>query len=109
MEPNILNEVSGILKMLNRMDKVTTIDESLIEEGIVLKAFIYEDNDCSVSMLMLSPQAKIKEHKHTVDSEVYYQFKTGEFKMCDIGKSHSLENPDQNDWLPVLSIKHKKK
>lgn len=109
MEPNILNEVSGILKILNRMDKVTTIDESLIEEGIVLKAFIYEDNDCCVSMLMLSPQAKIKEHKHTVDSEVYYQFKTGELKMCDIGKSHSLENPDQNDWLPVLSIKYKKK
>ncbi len=109
MEPNKLNEISGILKILNRMDKVTTINESLIEAGCILKAFIYEDDDCCVSMLMLSPQAKIKEHKHTVDSEVYFLFKTGEYRKCEVGESHSLENPDKEDWMPVLSIKYRKK
>lgn len=109
MEPNKLNEISGILQILQRMDKMTTIDESLIKEGFILKSFIYEDDDCSVSMLMLSPGAKIKEHKHTVDAETYYLFKTGELRVCEVGESHSLENPDMEDWMPVLSIKYKKK
>lgn len=105
MEPK-KDEISGILNMLSRMDKMTTIDESLIEQGNILKAFIYEDEETYVSMLLLSPGAKIKEHKHTVDAEDYFIFKTREHRMCEVGESHSLENP-YSDWMPVLSIKYK--
>lgn len=106
MEPNALENVNGIMEMLSRMDKATPIDESLIETGCIFKAFIYEDEECSVSMLLLSPGARIKKHKHNVDSEVYYIFKDRKFETCKVGESHSLENP-YSDWMPVLSIKYK--
>ena len=99
----------GIIEMLKRMAKMTTIDENLIEEGIIFKSSIYEDDDCSVSMLVLSPGAQIKEHEHVNDSEAYLIVKTGELRMCEIGKSHSLKNPDKDEWMPVISIKHKQK
>lgn len=106
MEPEKKSSLTDILNVLSRMDKVTTIDESLIEAGVILKAFIYEDDECYVSILMLSPGARIKEHKHTIDSEAYFIVKTQELKVCEIGESHSLENP-YSEWMPVLSIKYK--
>lgn len=100
-------EIRSILNMLSKVDKMTQIDESLIEEGIILKSFIYEDEDCTLSLLMLSPGAKIKEHEHTSDSEIYYLFKQNKLEQCACGGTHSLQNP-YTDWLPVLSIKSKK-
>lgn len=107
MKPEKPNDIRQILDMLSRVDKMTEIDESLISEGFVLKSFIYEDDECVVSLLMLSPGAKIKEHKHEQDSEVYYVFKEKKVLSCEKGESHSLEN-QYLDWMPVLSIKYKK-
>ena len=107
MKPSGPNDLRDIINMLSKVDKMTEIDESLIETGIVLKSFIYEDDECTVSMLMLSPGAKIKEHKHVRDSEVYYIFKEKKLKECENGESHSLANP-YTDWMPVISIKYKK-
>jgi quercetin dioxygenase-like cupin family protein len=101
-------DICSILHMLQRLGQMTTIDESLIEEGFILKSSIYEDDECIVSMLILSPGAKIKEHEHLADTEVYYLVRTGEIRKCEIGESHSLENPDKEDWMPVISIKHPK-
>ena len=100
------NEIRDIINMLSRVDKMTTIDESLIEAGVVLKSFIYEDEECTVSLLMLSPGARIKEHKHVFDSETYYIFKDKKLCPCECGETHSLENP-YTDWRPVLSVRYK--
>ena len=100
-------EIRSILDMLSKVDKMTQIDESLIEEGNILKSFIYKDEDCIVSLLMLSPGAKIKEHKHVIDSEVYYMVKQNKLEHCKLGETHSLENTTA-DWLPVISVKFKK-
>lgn len=107
MKPEKTNEIRDLIDMLSRVDKMTQIDESLIDEGIILKSFIYEDDKCLVSLLMLSPGARIKEHKHVLDSEVYYIFKEKKLKECKKGESHSLENP-YSEWMPVISIKYKK-
>lgn len=106
MKPSGSNEIRDILNMLSKVDKMTQIDESLIEAGIILKSFIYEDEECTVSLLMLSPGARIKEHKHVFDSETYFIFKDKKMCVCESGETHSLENP-YTDWMPVLSVKYK--
>ena len=95
-----------VMEMVEKMGNVATIDTDLIERGFVLKSSVYYDEDCEVALLMLSPNAKIKKHKHVNDSEYYFMVKDNLFVGCKKGESHELENLS-DEWLPVISIKYK--
>jgi len=79
----------------------------LVERGEVLKTFIFEDEECSISLLTLFPGAKIREHTHTDDKECYFFIKKRLVQICPVGGSHSLENTTEG-VLFVLAIKYKK-
>lgn len=83
------------------------LDDSMVEFGEVMKQKILETEKVEVSLLVLSPGAKIKEHKHTEDSEWYYFVESEKVEGCPQGMSHSLENPSKEQYLFVISMKYK--
>lgn len=86
--------------------EITLLEGSKVEKGEVFSETIYQDSVRTVSLLTLSPGAKIKEHLHLYDSEIYLGLHTGEkIGECRQFERHSLENPSTSQYLFVLSIK----
>ena len=83
------------------------LDESMLERGEVKKQMIFESSKVEVSLLALSPGAKIKEHMHHEDSEWYIFVESEKIECCPKGTSHSLVNQSDTEYLFVLSIKYK--
>ena len=81
------------------------LDRKKKKKGEIFSETIYQDSTKTVSLLTLSPGAKIREHLHLYDSEIYFDLKTGDvIGECKQFERHSLENPS-NQYLFVLSIK----
>lgn len=83
------------------------LDEAMMERGEVKKQMVFESAKVEVSLLALSPGAKIKEHTHTEDSEWYIFLESEKIECCPKNISHSLENQSDSEYLFVLSIKYK--
>ena len=83
------------------------LDEAMMERGEVKKQMVFESAKVEVSLLALSPGAKIKEHTHTEDSEWYIFLESEKIECCPKNMSHSLENQSDSGYLFVLSIKYK--
>lgn len=89
----------------NCYENIKLLDSSKVEKGEVFSETIYKDSVKTVSLLTLSPGAKVREHLHLYDSEIYFDLKTGDvIGECKQFERHSLENPS-NQYLFVLSIK----
>lgn len=100
-----------ILELLPKMKEINselpTIAPDLIKEGTVFKDLVYQSETCEVALLILSPNAKIKRHKHVDDKEYYFNLTSQELKGCIKGHSHELNNDSPYEWMFVLSIKYK--
>ena len=81
------------------------LDSSLVERGKILKYPILDTLVLSVSILELSPNSKIKRHKHTRDREYYFFLNEKLLEVCSTGNEHELENNSLDENLLVLSIK----
>ena len=82
------------------------LDNSKVEKGEVFSETIYQDSVKTVSLLTLSPGAKIREHLHLYDSEIYFDLQAGKIiGQCVQFDRHSLKNPSHSQYLFVLSIK----
>ena len=88
--------------MINTL-KSEPLDSLLVERGTVQKCLLFQQEYFSVSVLVLSPDSKIKKHTHFVDNEKYV-FETGEVQVCIKGEEHELESSTDSE-LRVLSIK----
>lgn len=88
-------------------DGYSSINPALIERGEILKSFVYQDSQTEISLLMLSPRAKIRRHKHEGEKEGYYNIQTREIMQCQDGEEHELENTSDTTWMSVLSVKIK--
>lgn len=102
--------------------KIVPLPDFLIERGEIKKENILDLGKFSVAMLYLSPEAKIIEHPHNSDNEIYrlvlgsncvcsvngklQTLKCGEKSICLKGERHSLENPSPISTIRVLSIKY---
>lgn len=84
------------------------LESSKVESGQVFVDYIYEDDKKQVALLTLSPGAKIKEHLHLFDSEIYINIKTGEKHECPQYERHSYKNKSENEYCFLISIKTKK-
>lgn len=81
--------------------------EEFVDKGEIITQQIFKSANCEVTLLALSPGARIKEHWHINDSEWYIFFEAKKIECCPKGESHSLENPSTTEYLFVLSIKYK--
>lgn len=84
-----------------------------IERGKVRQIDIIESNfengHFKVSLLILFPDSKIAEHRHTDELEYYFNLRDLSLSLCSIDESHSLENTSETDELRVISVKISKK
>ena len=83
------------------------LDQEKVERGKVYIKPLYSSKNIEMSMLYLSPGAKVREHKHTVDSEIYEEVDGKYSEVCNKGESHSLENSSTHRWLVILSVKRR--
>lgn len=88
------------------MVAIEILAKSEIFEG-VFRTDVFFDDNYTISILKVLPKAKIYEHKHTDDCEIYYFFNDNKIKLCQKGESHSYEN-NTDDTIYILSIKSKK-
>lgn len=72
--------------MLNALN-FEPLDPYLVERGTVKKCLLFQQGFFQVSILELSPGAKIKKHSHTVDNEKYI-LESGEVSVCTKGYEH---------------------
>lgn len=88
--------------------KTGSLPEVLIERGKIDRTVIYKNERSTeiteISLLELSPGAKIKVHWHYNDSEIYYKIDSKEIEYCRVGEKHGLENKTK-EILRVISIK----
>ena len=82
-----------------------SLEAGKVEKGTILVQPMYESAGKKVSMLTFFPGAKIKEHIHTDDQEMYIVIDTLKGSVCKKTEAHSLENPSTSDYMFVLSIK----
>ena len=98
--------ISDILKedatMLNTFH-FEPLDSTRVERGTVQQSLLFQQGYFSVTILKLSPGAKIKKHTHHSNNEKYV-FDTGEVDVCIKGGEHELENLTDKEMM-VLSIK----
>ncbi|MBR2587941.1 MAG: hypothetical protein IKD77_01910 [Bacilli bacterium] len=84
------------------------IPNNLVERGEIKKFPIYKNADSNeiteIALLELSPGAKIKLHKHSNDSEIYFILDSKRYECCSIGEAHELENTT-GEIMKVLSVK----
>ena len=79
------------------------LDSTRVERGTVQQSLLFQQGYFSVTILKLSPGAKIKKHTHHSNNEKYV-FDTGEVDVCIKGGEHELENLTDKEMM-VLSIK----
>ena len=82
-----------------------SISPDLIDHGKVNKYVIYQDKTHEISLLELSPGAKIKCHTHKNDSEIYFHVNNKTLSLCKKDEEHSLENV-YDEPLQIISIKY---
>ena len=92
------------------LKKYFKLCSDLIEKGEIYKRVLWEEKGVgSVSLLWLSPGAKIPKHAHLYDMELYIAWdkKKKRFvcKRCKKGDYHELENTSKQRWLLVISVK----
>ena len=104
--PNAELDENMLMAKTGELPGATHLPAELVERGEILKSFVFENEDCSISLLTLFPGAKIREHTHTEDKECYFFIDKRVAQICSVGMSHSLENTTKN-VLFVLSIKYK--
>lgn len=89
------------------MIKSEELNPKLVEKGRITKRQIAVLGDYEIGILYLDSYSKIKKHKHKNDWEIYVELPFGIITdVCDVGKSHELENDDFNP-VDVLYIKGK--
>ena len=88
-------EVAGLI------EKLESFDPKKVERGTVYV------RDLSMSLLYLSPSAKIKRHTHNAESETYEEVDGDCVEVCNKGESHYLENSSTDKWLVIFSVKRK--
>ena len=82
-----------------------TLPPELTERGKISKFEIITGNNFEVSLLVLSPMAKIKMHQHPDDIEYYFNLTEKTLSICEKGGSHELANNSETEELMVISIK----
>ena len=81
------------------------ISLELTERGEIEKYSLIKFRGIEVSLLVLSPGAKIKRHPHEKRQvEIYFVINTKEKSICNVGKVHDLENNSTENML-VVAIK----
>lgn len=84
--------------------------DSNFRKGKVFKKMIFQNKRICFEKLTLMPYSKILEHEHIEDCEIYIIYSESKFlrvEMCEIGKSHSLEN-DTEDKMIVYALKFRR-
>lgn len=109
----IVNGGQNMFKQFKELPFKPFTNSLLIEKGTVEICPLFQSG-VSVSILKLSPGAKIKKHRHTVDNEKYILIETADLgaeirpqimgEVCMAGGEHEIENTSDKDWY-VLSIK----
>lgn len=97
----------SIQEFLNEKCDLIPLESKKIESGEVYKKTIFKNSNTEISFLWVGPRARIKEHKHLEDSELYRDVDDGFVEICNKGKTHKVYNIDDNNWLLILSIKSK--
>ena len=92
-------------KKTTELNEPYFLEADKVEKGIVLVQPMYESAEKKVSVLTLFPGAKIKEHLHKDDKEMYIIIESLKGSLCKRGEAHSLENPSTSEYMFVLSIK----
>lgn len=95
---------STIIDLASFMEGAKRLDPRKVERGNIWIRTIGSNDVGSISLLFLSPKAKVGKHTHVSDSEVYGIW-GGENHMCPAGDSHSLENTSETHWGMVISTK----
>lgn len=79
----------------------SSLDEKKIDRGVILVNTIFTIKKVKVSILLLKPGAKVKEHRHYEEIEWYISRKG--VTLCKKGNCHSIEN-NSSENLYVLSL-----
>ena len=95
---NVLDKISG--------KNIILLSQEKVENGFIM-CEVYEETEHEIkARLYLSPGAKIKKHMHIDDWEEYI-LENGEILTCKKGESHSFENPYEDKWYILGSVKYK--
>lgn len=94
-------EVAGLI------EKLESFDPQKVERGTVYVRDLFSSKNVSMSLLYLSPSAKIKRHTHNAESETYEEVDGDCVEVCNKGESHYLENSSTDKWLVIFSVKRK--
>lgn len=89
---------------------VTKLPAEKVENGEIYQRILFDEEGLTVSILYLGPKAKVAEHMHTTDMEIYVAWHRARFRfeICKKGNSHSLQNTANKEWLVVMSVKIRK-
>lgn len=94
-------EVAGLIEELEKFDP------KKVERGTVYVHGLFSSKNVSMSLLYLSPGAKIKEHSNDEYSENYEEVDGNCIEICNKGESHFLENSSTDKWLVIFVVKRK--
>lgn len=89
------------------IENLESLDPKKVERGMVYVRNLFSGKNVSMSLLYLSPSAKIEKHMHNEESEIYEEVDGNCIEVCNKGESHSLENSSTDKWLVIFSVKRK--